>query len=76
MFGHVVGIAAPGGGGTSTITVDARNGYSGTINFTCMAPTSAKIGCTVSGGPLTLNNGTPSGTVTVNITTARRTGSG
>jgi subtilase family serine protease len=69
MFGHVVGIAAPGGGGSSTITVDARNGYSGTINFTCTAPTSAKIGCTVSGGPLTVNNGTPSGTVTVNITT-------
>jgi len=69
MFGHVVGIASPGGSGTSTITVDARNGYSGTVSFTCTAPTTAKIGCTVSGGPLTLNNGTPSGTVTVNITT-------
>jgi len=69
MFGHVVGIASPGGSGSSTITVDARNGYSGTINFTCVAPTSAKIGCTVSGGPITLNGTTKSGTVTVSITT-------
>ena len=69
MFGHVVGIASPGGSGSSTITVDARNGYSGTINFSCVAPTSAKIGCTVSGGPLTLNSTTKSGTVTVSITT-------
>jgi len=69
MFGHVVGIAAPGRGGASTITVDARNGYSGTINFTCTAPASAKIGCTVSGGPITLNGTTKSGTVTLSITT-------
>jgi len=69
MFGHVVGIAAPGGSGTSTLTIDGRNGYSGTINFTCTAPTSAKIGCTVSGGPITLSNTTKSGTVTVSITT-------
>jgi subtilase family serine protease len=70
MFGDTVGISAPGGSGTSTIRVDARNGYSGTINFTCTAPTSAKVGCTVTGGPLTLSNGTPKGTVTVSITTA------
>jgi subtilase family serine protease len=70
MFGDTVGIATAGGSGTSTITVDARNGYSGTINFTCTAPSSAKIGCTVSGGPLTLNSGTTSGSVTLSITTA------
>jgi subtilase family serine protease len=70
MFGHVVGISAAGGSGTSTITVESRNGYSGTINFTCTAPTSAKIGCSVSGGPIALSNGTPSGTVTLSITTA------
>ncbi len=70
MFGNTVGIAAAGGSGSSTITVDARNGYSGTITFTCTAPTSAKIGCTVSGSPLTLGGGTTSGTVTVSITTA------
>jgi subtilase family serine protease len=70
MFGNTVGIAAPGGSGSSIITVDARNGYGGTITFTCTAPTSAKIGCTVSGSPLTLGGGTTSGTVTVAITTA------
>jgi subtilase family serine protease len=70
MFGGTVGIAAPGGSGSSTITVDARNGYSGTITFTCTAPTSAKMGCTVSGSPLTLGGGTTSGTVTVSVTTA------
>jgi subtilase family serine protease len=69
VFGHVVRIAAAGGSGSSTLTIDARNGYSGTINFTCTAPTSAKIGCTVSGGPITLNGTTKSGTVTVSITT-------
>jgi subtilase family serine protease len=70
MFGHVVGIGAPGGSGSSTITVEAHNGYSGTITFTCMAPSSAKVGCSVTGSPLTLNNGTPTGTVTLSITTA------
>ena len=70
MFGDTVGISAPGAGGTSTITVDARNGYSGMINFTCTAPTSAKIGCSVTGGPVTLNATTKSGTVTLSITTA------
>jgi subtilase family serine protease len=69
MFGATVGISAPGGNGTSTITVDARNGYSGTINFTCTAPTSAKVGCTVT-GPVTLGGATTSGTVTLSITTA------
>ena len=69
MFGDTVGISAPGAGGTSTITVDARNGYSGTSNFTCTAPSSAKIGCTIT-GPVTLNGTTTSGTVTLSITTA------
>ena len=68
MFGHVVGIAAPGGSGTSTITIDAHNGYSGTITVTCASPT-PKVGCTVSGGPVVLNGTTKSGTVTVSITT-------
>jgi subtilase family serine protease len=70
MFGDKVGIAAAGGGGSSTITVDARNGYSGTINFMCTAPTSAKIGCTVN-GPVTLGGATTKGTVTLSITTTK-----
>jgi subtilase family serine protease len=68
VFGDRVGIAAPGGSGTSTITVDARNGYSGTVSFTCTAPTSALMGCSV-GGPVTLGGATTSGTVTLSITT-------
>jgi len=71
MFGDTVAISAAGGSGTSTITVDGRNGYSGTITFTCAASSlTAKIGCTVSGGPITLSSGTPSGTVTLSVTTA------
>jgi subtilase family serine protease len=74
MFGDTVGISAPGGSGTSTITVDGRNGYNGTITFTCaVSSLTAKIGCTVSGGPLILNPGTPKGTVTLSITTASAT---
>jgi subtilase family serine protease len=68
VFGDTVGIAAPGGSGTSTITVDARNGYSGTVSFTCTAPTAALIGCSV-GGPVTLGGATTSGSVTLSITT-------
>jgi subtilase family serine protease len=69
LFGNLVTVAAPGGSGSSTITVDARNGYSGTVNFTCTAPTSALIGCSVSGSPVTLNGTTTHGTVMVSITT-------
>ena len=69
LFGNVVSIATPGSSGTSTVTVDARNGYSGTLNFTCTAPTSALIGCSVSGSPVTLGGATTSATVTVSITT-------
>lgn len=69
LFGNLVTVATPGGSGSSTITVDARNGYSGTINFTCAAPTSANIGCSVSGSPVTLASTTTHATVTVSITT-------
>ena len=69
LFGNPVTVAAPGGSGTSTITADARNGYSGTVNFTCTAPTSAFIGCSVSGSPVSLNSTTTHATVTVSITT-------
>jgi subtilase family serine protease len=69
LFGNVVSIATPGGSGTSTVTANARNGYSGTLNFTCTAPTSALIGCSISGSPVTLGGATPSATVTVTVTT-------
>ena len=69
MFGDTVGIATAGGSGTSTITIDARNGYSGTITFTCAAPATALIGCSVTGSPVTLGGGTTSATVTLSVTT-------
>ena len=69
MFGDTVGIATAGGSGTSTITIDARNGYSGTITFTCAAPATALIGCSVTGSPVTLGGGTKNATVTLSVTT-------
>jgi len=64
-----VSIAAAGQSGTSTITVDARNGFSGSVSFACTAPTTAQIACSVSGSPITFGGGTNSGTATLTITT-------
>jgi subtilase family serine protease len=69
IFANVVSIAAAGQSGTSTITVDARNGFSGSVSFACTAPTSAQIACSVNGSPITLGGGTNSGTATLTITT-------
>ena len=69
LFGSLVTIATPGGTGTSSITVDGRNGYSGSVSFTCTAPASAFISCSISGSPVALNSSTTSGTVTLTINT-------
>jgi pseudomonalisin len=70
LFGSLVTIATPGGTGTSTIAVTGRNGYSGSVSFTCTAPASAFISCSISGSPVVLNSSTTSGTVTLTINTA------
>jgi pseudomonalisin len=70
LFGSLVTIATPGGTGTSTIAVTGRNGYSGSVSFTCTAPASAFISCSVSGSPVVLNSSTSSGTVTLTINTS------
>jgi subtilase family serine protease len=70
LFGNVVTIATPGGTGTSAITVDGRNGYSGSVTFTCTAPASAFISCSISGSPVALSSSATSGTVTLTINTA------
>lgn len=70
LFGNLVSIAAPGGTGSSTIQVDARNGYSGSVTFTCTAPASALITCSLTGSPVTLSSSNTSGTVTLNVTTS------
>jgi subtilase family serine protease len=69
MFGTISNISAPGGSGSSTITVDARNGFSGTVALTCTAPTSAFISCSLSSSSIVLGGGTNTGTSTVTIKT-------
>jgi pseudomonalisin len=70
LFGSLVTIATPGGTGTSTIAVTGRNGYSGSVSFTCTAPASAFISCSITGSPVVLSSTTTSGTVTLTINTA------
>ncbi len=69
MFGDRVSISAPGGQGSSTITVDGRNGFSGSVSFTCSAPASALITCSVSGSPVALSGTNTSGSVTLTVQT-------
>jgi subtilase family serine protease len=65
-------VTAPGQSGTSTITVNATHGFSGTVDLTCTPPAStAIITCSFgSTSPVTLNSTTPSGTATLTISTA------
>jgi hypothetical protein len=65
----------PGSDATATITLTADPSYSGTVTFTCAlatSPTGAEDlpGCSVtSGSPVTITNGTASGSPTVTMTT-------
>jgi subtilase family serine protease len=67
-----VTVTAPGQAGTSTITVNATNGFSGTVDLTCTPPAaSSLITCSFgSTSSVMLNNTTPSGTATLTISTA------
>jgi hypothetical protein len=47
MDGLTTSISAPGGSGTSTITVSALNGFTGTVNLTCTPPSTAHITCSL-----------------------------
>lgn len=69
MFGTVGSISAPGGSATSTVTIDGRNGFSGTVTLACTAPASAFLGCSLSSSSITLGGGTNSGTSTLTIKT-------
>jgi len=69
MFGDTVSISAPGGQGSSTITVDGRNGFSGSVSFTCSAPATALITCSISGSPVALSVTNTSGSVTLTVQT-------
>ncbi len=65
----VLSIPAAGQSSTSTITVDAMNGFSGSVSFACSAPTTALITCSVAGSPVTLGASTTSATATLTVTT-------
>jgi subtilase family serine protease len=71
LFGSLVTIAHTSSSGTSTITIDGRNGYSGSVSFTCSAPASAFISCSISGSPAVLSSSIPNGTVTLTINPTR-----
>ena len=72
MFGQVATISAPGGQATSTITVDARNGFSGTVTLACTAPATALITCSMSPTSVTVGGGTNSATSTLTIMTTAK----
>ena len=69
MFANVASISAPGGSATSTITVDGRNGFSGTVTLACTAPASAFISCSINPSSVALSSGTGSGTAAMTIKT-------
>ncbi|MGA9039667.1 MAG: S53 family peptidase [Terriglobales bacterium] len=69
--GTTVSIASAGGAGSSTITVDALNGFNGTVNLTCTPPSSATalITCSIPAS-VTVNGTNTTTTLTVNTTAA------
>jgi subtilase family serine protease len=69
--GTAVIVSSPGSPGTSTITVDALNGFNGTVNLTCTPPSSATalITCSIPAS-VTVNGTNTTTTLTVNTTAA------
>jgi subtilase family serine protease len=65
-----VTISSPGQSGTSTITVTASDGFSGTVSLSCSpSSSSARITCTVSPTSVTLDSTTTSATAKLKIAT-------
>lgn len=69
--GSPVTVTSPGQPGTSTVTVTATNGFSGTVDLTCTPPaSSALITCSFgSTSSVVLDSTTTSGTATLTIST-------
>jgi subtilase family serine protease len=66
-----VTISSSGQAGTSTITVKATGGFSGTVNLSCAVSSSiAKMGCILSPSSVSLDSSTSTATATLNIMTA------
>jgi subtilase family serine protease len=69
VFANVASISAPGGSATSTISIDGRNGFSGTVTLACSAPSTAAITCSINPSSVTLSSGTSNATATLTIKT-------
>jgi subtilase family serine protease len=63
-------ISSAGASGTSAITINPTNGFTGTVNLSCTPPASAtsEVGCSIS--PSSVMVTTSSATATVTVTTA------
>jgi subtilase family serine protease len=69
VSGAAVTISAPGGSGTSTITVVPGTGFTGMVSLTCAPPAGVEITCSFgSTTPVTIS-GTANGTATLTVTT-------
>ena len=71
LGGSSASISAPGQSGTSTITVSATNGFTGTVDLSCTPPTgSSQITCSFGATtPVTLDSTTTSATATLTVST-------
>jgi hypothetical protein len=69
VFAKVASISAPGGSATSTISVDGRNGFSGTVTLACSAPSTGAITCSINPTSVTLSGTTTNQTATLTIKT-------
>jgi hypothetical protein len=68
LSGTTVMISAPGGSGTSTITIVPGNGFTGTANLTCTPPASVEISCSFGSTTPVMISGAPA-TATMTVTT-------
>jgi len=71
VAGNPINVSTPGQSGTSTITVSATNGFTGTVDLSCTPPTgSSQITCSFgTTTPVTLDSTTTSGTATLTVST-------
>lgn len=61
-------VTSPGGTGTSTVTITAMNGFTGTVTLTCSpSSSSAQITCSLNPTSLDMSTGTTNGTKTATL---------
>lgn len=64
--GTPINISAPGGHATSTITVSATNGFSGTVDLAVTScPTTSEITCTINPSSVDVNGSSETATLTI-----------